>query len=92
MTIEGGSRRQPPVSNSTPSQYQPALVHPTPHRWGPWMQVRGGNDSNSQVLIARSWDTVLGTLVLHFTPDELEAFCAEGVHQARLARAGILPP
>lgn len=60
---------------------------PTEMAWGPWMQVSG---DESGTLIARTLETVIGEVVIHFTPDALERFCKDGLLQARMARAGII--
>lgn len=61
---------------------------PTATYWGPWMQatVPGG-----QMFVARTMETILGELVIHWTPEGLERFCTEGLLQARMAKAGIIP-
>jgi hypothetical protein len=65
---------------------------PTETAWGPWMQVQPPlGQAAGHTLIARTLETPLGEFVIHFTPEGLEQFCRQGLTQARMARAGILP-
>jgi hypothetical protein len=55
--------------------------------WGPWMQVQGPHGT----LLARTLETPLGELVIHWTPEGLAQFCQQGALQSRMARVGIIP-
>jgi hypothetical protein len=59
---------------------------PTPIHWGPWMQAQTVHGT----LVARTLETILGELVIHWTPEGLESFCRDGLVQARMAKAGII--
>jgi hypothetical protein len=57
--------------------------------WGPWMQVQ---TPEGRTLVARILETPLGELVIHWDPEGLELFSRQGAFQARMAKAGIIPP
>jgi hypothetical protein len=60
---------------------------PMPMAWGPWMQVQSSEGTAVAVVL----QTVMGELVLHWSPDSLLRFCEQGRQQARMAKLGILP-